>query len=60
LDARIGVGSADGKWTVEFWGANLTNKFYYQVAFDAPFQYNQIDAFVGDPRTWGITARTKF
>jgi outer membrane receptor protein involved in Fe transport len=60
LDGRIGVGSADGKWTVEFWGANLTNKFYYQVAFDAPFQYNQIDAFVGDPRTWGITARTKF
>jgi iron complex outermembrane recepter protein len=54
------VGSADGKWTVEFWGANLTNKFYYQVAFDAPFQYNQIDSFVGDPRTWGITARTKF
>jgi outer membrane receptor protein involved in Fe transport len=60
LDARIGLGAPDGKWTVDFWGANLTNKFYYQVAFDAPFQYNQIDAFVGDPRTWGVTVRVKF
>ena len=60
LDGRIGIGSADGKWTVDLWGANLTDKFYYQVAFDAPFQYNGIDAFVGDPRTWGLTFRTKF
>jgi outer membrane receptor protein involved in Fe transport len=60
VNARLGLGSPDGKWTVEAWGANLANKYYYQVAFDAPFQYNQIDAFVGDPRTFGLTVRTKF
>ncbi|MEP6884746.1 MAG: TonB-dependent receptor [Gammaproteobacteria bacterium] len=60
VTARLGIGSRDGKWTVEAWGANLANKYYYQVAFDAPFQYNQIDAFLGDPRTFGITLRTKF
>jgi iron complex outermembrane receptor protein len=60
LDARLGLGSPDGKWTVELWSSNLANKGFYQVAFDAPFQYNQIDAFLGDPRTFGITARTKF
>jgi len=60
LNARLGLGSPDGKWTVEIWGANLANKGYYQVAFDAPIQYNQIDAFLADPRTFGITARTKF
>jgi iron complex outermembrane recepter protein len=60
LNARLGVGSSDGKWTVEIWGANLANKGYYQVAFDAPIQYNQVDAFLADPRTFGITARTKF
>jgi outer membrane receptor protein involved in Fe transport len=60
LNGRLGLGSPDGKWTVELWGSNITNKGYYQVAFDAPFQYNQIDAFLGDPRTFGITARTKF
>jgi iron complex outermembrane recepter protein len=60
LGARLGLGSADEKWTIEFWGNNLTDKLYYQVAFDAPFQYQQIDAFLGDPRTFGITLRTKF
>jgi outer membrane receptor protein involved in Fe transport len=60
VNARLGLGAPDGKWTVEVWGANLANKGYYQVAFDAPFQYNQIDAFLADPRTFGITVRTKF
>jgi iron complex outermembrane recepter protein len=60
LNARLGIGAVDGKWTVEAWGANLTNKGIYQVAFDAPYQYQQIDAFLGDPRTYGITLRVKF
>jgi outer membrane receptor protein involved in Fe transport len=60
LNGRIGVGAPDDKWAVEIWGANLADKYYYQVAFDAPFQYNQIDAFLGAPRTYGVTARAKF
>jgi iron complex outermembrane recepter protein len=60
LNARIGIGAADDRWVVEAWGANLADKFYYQVAFDAPFQYDQIDAFLGAPRTFGLTARMKF
>ena len=60
LNARIGIGAPDDTWAVEAWGANLANKYYYQVAFDAPFQYNQIDAFLGEPRTFGLTARVKF
>jgi outer membrane receptor protein involved in Fe transport len=60
LNARIGLGAPDDTWAVELWSANLANKNYYQVAFDAPFQYNQIDAFLGAPRTFGLTARVKF
>src|ERR1700722_9557815 len=60
VNARLGLGAPDGKWTVEIWGANLANETYYQVAFDAPFQYQQLDAFLGEPRTFGITLRTKF
>jgi len=60
LNARLGIGAPNGKWTVELWGNNLADKLFYQVAFDAPFQYEQVDAFLGDPRTFGITARTKF
>ena len=65
LSARIGFGPNDGRWALEFWGQNLLDKGYYQVAFDAPFQgipgvANQIDSFVGDPRTYGATIRVKF
>jgi len=65
LNARIGIGSADQKWSFELWGQNLTDKGYFQVAFDAPFQgipgvANQIDSFLGDPRTYGATLRVKF
>ncbi|MGO9990793.1 MAG: TonB-dependent receptor [Steroidobacteraceae bacterium] len=60
LNARLGIGTRDEKFTVEVWGNNIADKGFYQVAFDAPFQYNQIDAFLGDPRTFGITVRVKF
>jgi iron complex outermembrane recepter protein len=60
LNARIGVGAPDGKWAVELWSQNLADKGYYQVAFAAPFQIGQTDAFLGDPRTFGLTLRTKF
>jgi iron complex outermembrane receptor protein len=59
LNARIGLGAPDGKWVVELWGANLADKGYFQVAFPAPFQVGQTDAFVGEPRTFGITLRGK-
>jgi iron complex outermembrane recepter protein len=67
LDARIGIGAPDDRWVFEIWSQNLANKGYFQVAFDAPFQglavpgfNNQIDSFVGDPRTFGATIRVKF
>jgi outer membrane receptor protein involved in Fe transport len=67
LNARIGIGSPDGKWALEVWGQNVANKGYFQVAFDTPFQglavpgfNNQIASFVGDPRTFGATLRVKF
>jgi iron complex outermembrane receptor protein len=60
LNARLGIGALDESWAVEAWGANLTNKYYYGVAFDAPFQFNTIDSFLAAPRTYGLTARVKF
>ena len=67
LDARIGIGAPDDKWTFEIWSENLADKGYFQVAFDAPFQgvgtpgfNNQLDSFIGDPRTFGATIRVKF
>jgi iron complex outermembrane recepter protein len=60
LNGRLGIGAADESWTVEIWGANLTNKYYYGVAFDSPFQYNTIASYLTEPRTYGATLRMKF
>jgi outer membrane receptor protein involved in Fe transport len=60
MDARISFGAADGRWALEVWSQNLLNKYYYQVAFDDPFQFDEIALFPGAPRFWGITAKVKF
>jgi iron complex outermembrane receptor protein len=60
LNGRIGIGPPDESWTIEAWGANLADKYYYAVAFDSPFQYNTVASYLGAPRTFGITLRVKF
>ncbi len=75
LNARIGIRGPKQAWALELWGQNLTNTQYSQVAFNAPFQGsgsqsqvqafggtgNQIfAAFIAEPRTYGVTLRTRF
>ena len=38
LNARVALSTSDEKWTVEFWGRNLTDERYAQITFDAPLQ----------------------
>jgi outer membrane receptor protein involved in Fe transport len=51
---------------VELWAENLFNQNYIQVAFDNGFQNGTnnatgvLDAFLGNPRTFGATVRAKF
>jgi outer membrane receptor protein involved in Fe transport len=60
VNARISFGSDDDAWALELWSQNLTNKDYYQVGFDGTLQGGTVDAFLGAPRTYGVTARVKF
>ncbi len=80
LNGRIGIGAEDDRWTLEFWGQNLTDETYKQVVFNAPLQgttfqstvqpngtfYNPAldtqtyNAFMGQPRTYGMTLRVKY
>lgn len=72
LNGRVGLGDIDGRWQIELWGRNLLDKDYFQVAFDAPLQGSGtagnpiapstqvFNAFAGDPRTWGVTLRSRF
>lgn len=67
VNGRIGLGAADDRWTVELWGNNLFEKDYIQVGFNGPFQTDEnndavsvYDAFLGAPRTYGVTLRLKY
>ncbi|WGM37566.1 TonB-dependent receptor [Caulobacter sp. NIBR1757] len=74
VNARVGIGSQDGLWTVELYANNLFDKDYTQVAFNGPFQVDTsnpylkapddaistYDAFLGAPRVVGVTLRSKF
>jgi iron complex outermembrane receptor protein len=59
VNARIGIGAPNDAWALELWAQNLFNHQYAQVDFDGTFQPNQIDAFLGAPRTFGLTLRFK-
>jgi outer membrane receptor protein involved in Fe transport len=60
VNARIGFGAEDESWMVEAWSANVTDEEYVQVVFDAPAQTATYNAFLGAPRTYGLTARFRF
>ena len=65
-DGRVIFGPQNGRFDVEIWAENLFNTNYEQVAFDSGFQNaptnptGLIDAFLGNPRTFGATLRGKF
>ena len=77
-NARIGLRGPDERWSLEFWGQNIFNKQYSQVAFNSPFQEGAVSTtatfadpqypggrqlfsqFLAEPRTYGVTVRTKF
>ena len=69
VNARIGFGAQNKRWMVELWGQNLTDEEYAQVGFDAPLQnvspvpgnpFNSFNAFLGAPRTYGMTLRVLY
>ena len=60
VDARVVLGSRNRRWAVELWGRNITDETYSQVGFDAPIQTGSWNAFLGAPRTYGVTLRLMY
>ncbi len=72
LNGRIGLGDINERWQIEVWGRNLFDKNYLQVGYDAPLQGSGtaantvapntqvFNAFLSEPRTYGVTVRGKF
>ena len=68
-NARFGIGRADNRWMLEFWGTNITDTDYVQVGFDGPLQnlfpdpgnpFNTYNAFPAAPRMYGVTFRVRY
>jgi hypothetical protein len=55
VNGRIVLGTEDERWTMEFWGQNLTDEEYTQVGFNAPLQGS---AFQSTPTASGPYAGT--
>jgi len=76
VNARVGIRGRNNAWSVELWGQNVFDEDYLQVAFDAPIQGSDTErgvirgfypratqlfgAFLGEPRTFGLTLRAHF
>ncbi|HEX8553670.1 MAG TPA: TonB-dependent receptor, partial [Sphingomonas sp.] len=75
VNARIGLRGPDQLWALELFAQNVFNVNYSQVAFNTPFQGagsranvqsfggtgNALySAFLAEPRTYGLTLRTRF
>ena len=58
LDGSLGWDSADGRFRVQVWGKNLTNKVW--VSALTPTAQFFIQRFYGPPRTFGATLGAKF
>ena len=60
VNARLGIGAKNRRWMVEAWAMNLFDEEYKQVGFDAPLQTGSWNAFLGAPRTYGMTFRVMY
>jgi len=81
VNARIGLGKGNGRWSVELWAQNLFDENYSQIDFSMPLQGGGVGqvpgtaaavqrfgttstqlfgGLLGEPRTWGLTIKTRF
>ena len=57
LDVRAGLETSNGKWRLELWGHNVTNKYYISNIIH---QIDVVAAYTGMPATYGATLSYKF
>lgn len=57
VNGRLGLRTESERISLELWGRNITDEEVMQIAFDVPLQGNARGAFLGDPRTYGVTLR---
>lgn len=58
VNARVSVVGPDNSWRADLWARNLFDKEYTRRIL--PSQFGNLGAFLGDPRTYGVTVRKNF
>lgn len=60
LGASMGIGDIEGAWSLQLWARNLLDENYVLDTFNATIPGGSLNAYVGDPRTYGITLRFRY
>ena len=62
VNLRAGFGSANGLWQIEGFVTNVTDEQTRSITFNIALRQgaNSRGAFIDQPRTYGVTLRTKF
>jgi outer membrane receptor protein involved in Fe transport len=60
LNAGLGIESVNRNWSAEAWCLNCADRRYYIFTFPVPLQIGTQGAYVGAPRTFGLTLRAHF
>ena len=76
VNARIGLRGRNELWSIELWAQNLLDTDYTQVVFNTPYQATGANAaypaaqypggtqvfsaYLAEPRTYGLTLRSRF
>lgn len=58
VNLRFGIRADDGRYDIQFWGRNIANSTYYLSL--AANNTGAVTATLGDPKTYGLTLRTKW
>ncbi len=59
-DLRLTYEDASGMISVAGWVRNLTDEVYKRNVLDVSTAFDQVNSFVGDPRTYGISVGVKY
>nr|WP_240048794.1 TonB-dependent receptor [Parerythrobacter lutipelagi] len=60
INLRAGIGAQDDSWAIEVFGTNITNQVTRGVTFNTVLRSGSRSAFPQEPRSYGVTVRTKF
>lgn len=60
INLRAGIGAQDDSWAIEVFGTNITNQITRGVTFNTVLRSGSRSAFIQEPRSYGVTLRTKF